>query len=64
MDENNSYFSWTCKKKNENVTIENKLADYLNKSPSRKINALIYTTILKKVFIKYNNLLLTVKCAY
>jgi len=53
-DKNDSFFSWASKKKSQNVIIENEMADFLNKSPTKKIIVLNNTPILKKVFIKYN----------
>lgn len=48
------FFVGLRKKKSWNVLVENEIADFLNKSPTKKINVLNYTPILKKVFIKYN----------
>lgn len=53
-DTNDSFFSWASTKKSRNVLVENEIADFLNKSPTKKINVLNYTPILKKVFVKYN----------
>lgn len=53
-DNSNSFFSWTSKIKSRNVIIENEMTDFLNKSPTKKINVLNNTPILKKVFMKYN----------
>jgi len=51
---NDSFFSWASKKESLNVMIENEIADFLNKSPTKKINVLNNTTTLKRVFMKYN----------
>ena len=44
-DNSNSFFSWTSKIKSWNVIIENEIADFLNKSPTKKINVLNSTPI-------------------
>lgn len=50
---NASFFSWT-QKKPENIAVEAELADFLKRSPSKKLETLNLTPTLKKVFIKYN----------
>lgn len=53
-DNSNSFISWTTKIKSQNVMIANEINDFLNKSPTKKINVLNNTPIFKKVFLKYN----------
>lgn len=53
-DETSSFFSWSKMPSNSNISIENEVSSFLNKSPTKNLLVLEETSNIKKVFIEHN----------